>query len=169
MSSVSACSALASGCVGACVERAGVPGGQHVDDVGAERDGLGDGGVVGDAAVDEVAAADPHRREHGGDGGAGEDRVDRVAVRRAAPPRRCATSVVDDVQGDGGVLQPVERQMRRRRAGAAARPGTATRPAPARPRRGGPAWSGNTSRRRSPPQILAESSRAAASVPCPAM
>jgi hypothetical protein len=41
---------------------------------------LGDGGVVGDATVDEIAPGEAHVREHGGDGGTGHDGVGGVAV-----------------------------------------------------------------------------------------
>jgi len=41
-----------------------------------EGDGLGDRGVVGDAAVDQLAAAPPHRGQHPGNGRAGQHRLD---------------------------------------------------------------------------------------------
>ena len=92
------------------VERAGVPGRQNVDDVGAQRHGLGDGGVVGDATVDEIASGDAHRREHGRDGGAGQDRVDGIAI---GQQHLLAAGDVggDDVQRDGGVLEPLEGEV----------------------------------------------------------
>jgi hypothetical protein len=69
-------------------ERAGVPGGQHVDLSGAERDGLRDRGVVGDAAVDELTAGPAHRWEHARDRGAGHDGVEGGTGGQGPAPRR---------------------------------------------------------------------------------
>ena len=109
MSSVSAWSALASGVAGGVVEGAGVAGRQHVDDVGAERDRLGDGGVVGDTAVDQVA---PAMRTDGNTAGmaALARTASTASPSESRPPRRCALGG-DDVDGDQGVLEPLERQV----------------------------------------------------------
>jgi len=66
---------------GGFAEGAREPSGQHPHPVSAERQCVGDWGVVDHAAVDEIAARDPHRREHRGDRRAGQDRIDRVAAR----------------------------------------------------------------------------------------
>jgi hypothetical protein len=82
---------------------AGIGGGQHVDALGAELDGVRDRGVVAHPAVGEQPGAETHRRQQPRDGGAGEDGLDCRARRQPhlLPGQRV---VRDEVQGDGGLL-----------------------------------------------------------------
>lgn len=62
-----------------CRQCAGVAGRQDDDAVGAERHGVADRRVVGDATVEERAAVELDWRKHRGDGGRRHHRPRRVA------------------------------------------------------------------------------------------
>ena len=104
VSRLSACSAMPSALRGRALQRAGVPGGQHVDLAGAELDGMGDRRVVRDAAVHQLPVLPRDGREHGGDGGAGDDRIEE---RAGGEQQLLAGDHVDgdDVQRDRQVLE----------------------------------------------------------------
>ena len=84
-----ACSAIARAPRGRLLERAGVPGRQHVDALRPELDRVRDRRVVGHAAVHERCGL-PTRTggEDGRDGGAGQDGVEPPGRGRGAAPRR---------------------------------------------------------------------------------
>ena len=84
-----------------------VLGGQHVDALGAECDGVRDRGVVGDPAVGEQLAAPADGRQHPGDGRGGEHRVDRGAVGQAHLILGQQVEG-DQVQRNARLLQPLE-------------------------------------------------------------
>jgi hypothetical protein len=92
------------------VEIARVAGGEDVDLVRPELDGMGDRRVVGDAAVDQVHAAPRHRLEDARDGGARRDRVDRRSLGKAdlAPAVEVDR---DHVQGDPRVLETLDLEV----------------------------------------------------------
>ena len=148
--------ATASGRVGGAGERAGVPGRQHVDPVGAQGDRLRDGRVVGQSAVDERAAVAPHRRQHGRDGAAGQDRADRVAVGEQDLLARQQVGG-DQVHRDRRVLQAGEVTCRRTRRSSPEPVHRASR-APARASIICGARSGKTSSRRSAAHVAASRS-----------
>ena len=81
-----------------------MPGGQYVDLAGAELDGMGDRRVVRDATVHQLTVLPPDRREHGGDGGAGDHRIEE---RAGGEQQLLAGDHVDgdDVQRDRQVLE----------------------------------------------------------------
>jgi len=89
---------------GRALQCAGVPRGQHVDLASAELDGVGDRRVVRDAAVHQLAVLPRDRRQHGGDGGAGNHRVDE---RAGGEQQLFSGDHVDrdDVQRDRQVLE----------------------------------------------------------------
>jgi len=71
---------------GRVLERARVPGGQHVGLAGTELDGMRDRRVVRDAAGHQLPVRPPHGREPGGDRGTGDHRVEeRTGGKQAAP------------------------------------------------------------------------------------
>ena len=81
-----------------------MPGRQHVDQFGAELDRVGDGSVVGDAAVHERAVFPAYGRDDAGDRGAGQNGIDDRAVGEA---KLLAADDIDgdDVQRDREVLE----------------------------------------------------------------
>jgi hypothetical protein len=87
-----------------------VAGGQYVDALGVERDRVGDRGVVGYATVGEQPAVQGDGRQQPGDGGGGEDGLDRGAFGK---PGLLAGYQVpgDEVQRDAGVFQAGDLQV----------------------------------------------------------
>lgn len=90
---------------GNALQRAGVPGGQQVDLVGAQRHGLGDSAAGGHPAVAEHHAVQLHGGKDGGDSGAGQHCGHDIPGGQAY---LFAGEHVgrDQVEGDGSVLEP---------------------------------------------------------------
>jgi hypothetical protein len=87
------------------LQRAGVPRRQDVDLTRAEGDGVRDRGVVGDAAVHELAVLPADGRHDARDRRAGHDRFDERARGEEGFLARDDVHG-DDVERDGEVLQP---------------------------------------------------------------
>ena len=94
-----------------CGQRAREARREHDDAVGAERDGVGDAGVVGDAAVHQCHLLAPDRGEDGRDRGRRQN-CGRGVARREENLLAAHDVGGHDVQGDACVAEVVELEIR---------------------------------------------------------